>query len=76
MTIKAGQGRLPEAHKTPGKEVGINHFLPPLKKGFQVVPNCRIEGSRVGVGVTPSEGPTPGQGLCRGRRPLPEGPHE
>lgn len=30
--------------KLPGKEVGINHFLPLPKKGFQAPPNCRRGG--------------------------------
>lgn len=52
MTIKARARQAPSQRpiKLPGKEVGINHFLPPLEKGFQAPPNDRREGSLEGVG--------------------------
>lgn len=39
--------------------MGINHFLPPLKKGFQALPNWRAEDSRDRVGRHESEDPAP-----------------
>lgn len=38
--------------------MGINRFLPPLKKGFQDGPNCRLEGSGWWGEATRSEGST------------------
>ena len=53
--------------KLPGKEVGINHFLPLLKKGFQAPPNCRRRAPRVGeMGDGGSNNTTPGHGLFQG----------
>lgn len=52
--------------------MGINHFLPPLKKGFQDGPNCRIEGG--GGGAMLSEGVYTWLGSWQGEETT-EGPH-